>query len=418
MARYVRKLSDTECRKAKPQKKDYRLYDEGNLRLLVRKSGTKVWQYPYRLHGKENIYTIGQYPLISLADARKMRDEAKRLVHQGLSPNREKAKRHVENVTAAENSFEAVAREWHSKQVWSKKHTQVILRSLELNAFPYIGMLPIHKITARDILYMLRIMENRNALDIARRVNQRCVEVFEYAIVQSLCDNNPAIGRSKAIKSVERKHRAHLHAKYIPEFLTVLETYRGSTKVKLAMQLLWLTFVRPGELRNAKWEDIDEENALWRIPAEQMKMKRPHLVPLSSQALKILKQLRPITGKTMFLFPSERNTIKPISDVALLKVLKILGFHKDSYKGKMTAQQMQEWTESGKPFVPHGIRGTASTVLNEIGKFNADVIERQLAHIERNSVRAAYNHAEYLDDRTRMMQWWADFLDNQKSQTK
>lgn len=409
MARLVRRLSDTECRKARPQNRDYKLYDEGNLRLLVRKSGTKVWQYPYKLHGKENIYTIGQYPLVGLAEARRHRDEVRALVEQGLSPNREKAQRYAANIATAKNSFEAVAREWHSKQVWDEKHTKVVLRSLENNAFPIIGSLPIHKITAHDILEMLRIMEDRNALDMARRVNQRCVEVFEYAITKKLCDYNPATGRAKVLKSVAREHRPHLYAKYIPDFLNALDTYRGSTKVKLAMQLLWLTFVRPGELRNARWADFDEKNAVWRIPAEQMKMRRPHLVPLSCQALQILKELRPITGRTAFLFPGERNASKPISDVALLKVLIILGFHKDSNKGKQDAE-----TEKGRTFVPHGIRGTASTILNEIGKFKPDVIERQLAHVDGNSVRAAYNHAEYLDERTIMMQWWADYLDEAK----
>lgn len=418
MTRLVRRLSDTECRKAKPQNRDYKLYDEGNLRLVVRKSGSKVWQYPYKLHGKENIYTIGQYPVIGLSDARKIRDEIRATVAQGLSPNREKAAQKAQIAANTENSFEAIAREWHGKQVWDAKHTKVVLRTLENNAFPYIGALPIHKVTAHDILYMLRKMEERNALDMARRVNQRCVDVFEYAIVKKLCDNNPALGRSKAIKSGERKHRPHLYAKYIPEFLRGLETYRGSTKVKLAMQLLWLTFVRPGELRHAKWEDFDEENAMWRIPAEQMKMKRPHLVPLSTQALQILKQLRPITGRTKFLFPGEKNTAKPISDVALLKVLIILGFHKDSHKLKLNKEQLEAIKQTGRTFVPHGIRGTASTILNENGKYKPDVIERQLAHIERNNVRAAYNHAEYLDERTEMMQWWGDYLDKAKTSFK
>lgn len=411
MARIVKKLSDIECRKAQAKTKDYKLYDEGNLRLLIRKTGTKVWQYPYKLNGKENIYTIGQYPLISLTDARKHRDSIRSLVEQGLSPNREKSARYIENTIGSENSFETVAREWHSKQIWDEKHTKVVLRSLELNAFPYIGALPVHKVTAHDVLQMLRKMEERNALDIARRVNQRCVDVFEYAIVKKLCDYNPATGRAKVLKSTERQHRPHLYPKYIPEFLVALDSYRGSKKVKLAMQLLWLTFVRPGELRNARWEDFDEESAMWRIPAEQMKMKRPHLVPLSRQALALLKELRPITGRTPFLFPGERNTAKPISDVALLKVLIILGFHKDSNKHKAGIEP----PPVGKSFVPHGIRGTASTVLNEIGKFAPDIIERQLAHVDGNSVRAAYNHAQYLDDRISMMQWWADYLHELKS---
>jgi integrase len=410
VARLVKKLTDTECRKAQAKSKDYKLFDEGNLRLLIRKTGTKVWQYPYKLNNKENVYTIGQYPLISLTDARKERDIARSLVSQGISPNREKTSRYIENTTGSEISFEIIAREWHSKQVWDEKHTKVVLRSLEVNAFPYIGSLPIHKITAHDILSMLQKMEARNALDSARRVNQRCADVFEYAINKKLCEYNPAIGRSKTLKSVPRKNRPHLYPKYIPEFMAALKTYRGSIKVQLAMELLWLTFVRPGELRNARWEDFDEEKAMWRIPAEQMKMKRPHLVPLSKQALALLKKLRPITGRTALLFPGERNTEKPISDVALLKVLIILGFHKDSNKNKKGAEPLP----IGKTFVPHGIRGTASTILNENGKYKPDIIERQLAHIDGNSVRAAYNHAEYLDERTEMMQWWADYLDGLK----
>lgn len=410
MARYVRKLTETECKKARPMDRDYKLYDEGNLRLLVRKTGTKVWQYPFKQHGKENIYTIGQYPHVGLSDARKARDEARSMVDKGLNPNQEKASRFMTNATGAANSFEIVAREWHSKQVWDAKHAQTVLRTLEANAFPFIGGMPIHKITAQNILFMLRGMEEREALDMARRVNQRCEAVFDYAIVKGLCENNPATGRSKVLKSRPKKHRPHLLPKYIPEFMKALNSYRGGLKVRLAMQLLWLTFVRPGELRKARWEDFDEEGAMWRIPAEQMKMKRPHLVPLSTQALQLLKELRPISGKSKLLFPSANNPGKPISDVTLTKVLIILGFHdgakkKDKNKPIGTDQQKSE-----KHFVPHGVRGTASTILNEIGQFKPDVIERQLAHIEGNSVRAAYNHAEYLDERTEMMQWWADYI--------
>jgi integrase len=410
MARYVRKLTETECRKANPAARDYKLYDEGNLRLLVRKSGTKVWQYPYKLHGKENIYTIGQYPHVGLADARKLRNEAKAMVEKGINPNQEKISRYLTNSTAAANSFEALAREWHSKQVWDAKHAQTVLRTLEANAFPIIGALPINKVTAQDILSMLRAMEEREALDMARRVNQRCEAVFDYAIVKGLCENNPATNRSKVLKSRKRKHRPHLEAKYIPEFMKALSNYRGGLKVKLAMQLLWLTFVRPGELRNARWEDFDETNAMWRIPATQMKMKRPHLVPLSRQVLALLEELRPVSGKSKLLFPSAKDPNKPISDVTLTKVLIILGFHDGGKKKDKTTKANEEKQHSEKHFVPHGIRGTASTILNEIGKFKPDVIERQLAHIERNSVRAAYNHAEYLDERTEMMQWWADYL--------
>lgn len=401
MPRFVRRLTDTECRKAQPKAVDYKLYDEGNLRLLVRKTGTKVWQYPYKLNGKANICTLGKYPFLGLMDARKKLEEVKAMVEQGIDPNKDKLLRYKANIATGENTFEAIAREWHSKQVWSKRHTHTVLRTLEANVFPEIGFMPINKISAQDILDMLRKMEEREALDIARRVNQRCEAIFDYAIVKRLCENNPATGRTKALKSKKRENRPHLQAKYIPEFLKALDTYRGGLKVKLAMKLLWQTFVRPGELRNAKWEDFDVDNAMWRIPAEQMKMKRPHLVPLSHQALEILSELRPITGKSKLLFPSERDSSKPISDVTLIKVLIILKFHSGE-----------------KRFVPHGVRGTASTILHEIGKFRTELVERQLAHIDRNSVRAAYNHAEYIDERTAMMQWWADYLDKSKLKIK
>lgn len=417
MTRYVRRLTDTECRKAAPAARNYKLYDEGNLQLLIRVSGTKVWQYPYKIHGKRNVYTIGQYPRIGIADARKQRDDAKALIEQGIDPNREKANRYtantapyVEGAEAVQNSFEIIAREWHSKQVWDEKHTKVVLRSLDLNVFPFIGKLPVDKITARDVLQLLRAMEARGALENARRVAKRIEAVLEYALGLLLVDNNVATGRGKTLKSNKRVHRPHLPAKYIPEFLKALDSYRGSLKVKLAMQLLWLTFVRPGELRNARWEDFDEDKAMWRIPAERMKMRRPHLVPLSRQALDVLKQLRTITGKGDLLFPGERDATKPISDVALIKVLIILGFHKDSYKKAPHKNPFTPEQQKERSFVPHGIRGSASTILNEIGKFKPDYIERQLAHIDSNGVRAAYNHAEYLEERIDMMRWWADYL--------
>jgi integrase len=292
-----------------------------------------------------------------------------------------------------ELAFEKIAREWHDKQVWNPKHAKNILRTLEVDVFPYIGKKPIIEVNAQDILKILRIIEERNALDVAKRVNQRCTAIFDYAIVKGICDNNPATGRAKIIKARKVKHRPHLTEEQLPEFLNALENYRGTKKVKLAMKLLLLTFVRPGELRHARWEEIDEEKAEWRISAERMKMKRPHIVPLSTQALELLNELKGITGKSALLFPSSKKPNVPISDVTLTKLLIILGYVGD------------------KKIVPHGMRATASTILNEKGQFRPDVIERQLAHIEKNKVRAAYHHAEYLDERKTMMQWWGDYLD-------
>jgi Integrase len=405
--------------------KKYRLPDSGGLGLLVRPTGTKVWQYRYEYRGKPNDYTIGEYPRISLAEAREVRKAVKELVAKGIDPNQQKADSYAQNINAngdvtddidaIESRFETIARSWHSKQVWDAKHTVVVMRSLEKNVFPMIGNKAINKITPRDVLDVLQKMEDRNALDSARRVAKRIEEVFEHALKNLLVDYNPATGRGKGLKTWKRKHRPHLLPKYIPEFLNALESYPGSVKVKLAMKLLWLTFVRPGELRKARWEDFDIKKATWRIPAELMKMDKPHIVPLSAQALAVLEELRPITGKGTLLFPGERDANKPMSDVALLKALTILGFHKNAAKKQNISKAAAEIILQ-RSFVPHGVRGSASTILNEIGKFKADYIERQLAHIDGNSVRAAYNHAEYLDERIQMMQWWADYLENTNSQ--
>jgi integrase len=396
MPKIIKKLTDLEIRNAKPRDKDYKLYDEGALRLLIRKSGTKVWQYPYTLHGKANVFTIGQYPQTGASEARKLRDEAKQLVKQGLDPNKDKKDKYWANMSDTELAFEKIAREWHSKQVWNPKHAQNIIRTLEVDVFPYIGKKPINEVNAQDILKILRIMEDRNALDVAKRVNQRCTAIFDYAIVKGICDNNPATGRARVIKARKVKHRPHLTDDQLPGFIDALENYRGTKKVKLAMKLLLLTFVRPGELRHARWGEIDEEKAEWRIPAERMKMKRPHLVPLSTQSLDVLSKLKEITGKSVFLFPSSKKPEVPISDVTLTKLLIILGY------------------VGNKKIVPHGMRATASTILNEVGQFKPDVIERQLAHVEKNKVRAAYHHAEYLSERKEMMQWWGHYLQQAK----
>lgn len=393
MPKINRKLTNAEIKNAKPKDKAYKLYDDGGLTLLVRTSGTKVWQYPFNLHGKANIYTIGQYPVTGAAEARKLRDEVRLLVQQGINPNEHKQQLYWANMPQKELSFEHIAREWHSKQVWAKKHASNIMRTLEADVFPKIGTKPIHEVNAQDILKILWAIEARGALDVAKRVNQRCTAIFDYAIVRGICENNPATGRAKVIKARKVKHRPYLRDEQLPDFLNALDNYVGSKKVKLAMKLLVLTFVRPGELRNAEWSEIDEDKAEWRIPAERMKMNRPHVVPLSTQALQVISELKPFTSKSKLLFPSSKKPDKPISDVTLTKVLIIMG-----YVGE-------------KKVVPHGMRATASTILNEKGQFRPDVIERQLAHVEKNKVRAAYHHAEYLDERKTMMQWWGDYLD-------
>lgn len=391
MPKIIPALTDTQVRTAKPKDKDYKLCDAGGLRLLIRKTGTKVWQFPYKYDNKANVYTIGQYPLVTLAEAREKRDVIRKMLLNGTDPNNQKKAEKI--VEANSNSFEAIAREWHSKQLWVDKHAQNILMTLEKDVFPSIGPKPIADVTVKDILDILFAIERRGALDVAKRVCQRCTSIFDYAILKGLMENNPALGRSKLIKPVKTKHRPYLAEKGLPEYLAKLEQYHGRKIVKYALKLLLLTFIRPGELRYATWNEFDLEKAEWRISADRMKMGRPHVIPLSIQAVALLKELHSFTGNKDLLFPGIRSWRVPISDVTLLKALKIMGYTGD------------------KKIVPHGFRATASTILNERGKFRPDVIERQLAHVEDNKVRAAYHHAEYLDERKEMMQWWANYID-------
>lgn len=391
MPRHNVKLTDTAVRKAKAKESDFKLYDDGGLRILIRKTGTKVWQFPYKLYGKSNIYTIGHYPQVPMAEARRVRDEIKSLVEKGIDPNKYKASLKTLPQPGS-TTFQNVALEWHSKQLWTKKHAGAILATLKNDVFPLIGSKEIADVTVKDVIQVLQRVESRGALDVAKRIGQRLTAIFDYAITLDLCENNPALGRSKLLKVRKVVHRPFLTEEKLPEFLQKLENYHGSKIVQLAMKFLILTFVRPGELRGATWDEVNFEKAEWRITAERMKMKRPHLVPLSPQALDVLKTLRPLTGTSKLLFPSVRNINKPISDVTLLKCIQILG-----YTGK-------------RKIVPHGFRATASTILNERGKFRPDVIERQLAHIEENKVRAAYHRAEYIEERIEMMNWWAHFL--------
>lgn len=390
MPKVKAKLTDTQIKSFKPKGKAYKKADDAGLSILVRPSGTKVWQYRYTLHGKANIHTIGQYPEIGAAEARTLRDTARALVRKGIDPNETKRQEKKKVETQHERTLRFVADDWFDKQVWVAKHAKNIRSQFEKDVYPALGGSAIDAIKASDIVPVIKKIEGRGAPDVAKRTAQHLSAIYEYAINHGLVEYNPAMGRAKIIKSNPVKHRPHLSAKQIPEFLLQLDQYVGTKLVKLAMKFLMLTMVRPGELRNAPWEEIDEMNALWRIPANRMKMKRVHIVPLSTQALRVLAELREISGKGTLLFPGNRSPHSPISDVTLLKVIQTLGYH-----GKVT---------------PHGMRGTASTILNEHG-FRADVIERQLAHVEKNKIRGAYNHAEYLDERRNMMQWWGDFIE-------
>lgn len=386
-------LTDTALRNAGPGEKPYKLSDAGGLFLLVTPNGGKWWRLKYRHGGKEKLLSLGVYPAVTLAAARKAREEAKALLITGTDPAATMTKR--EKTRAArlksENSFEALAREWWSKKqgTWTKDHANRILESLVKDAFPSIGHRTITEITPPDILDVLRAIERRGALDVASRVQQRIKNVFRYAIQTGRAGANPSAELAGVLETRNVQHREAMSREVLPSFLIKLDDYPGTLQTKHALTLLMLTFVRPGELRGARWEEFDLDEKVWRIPGERMKMKAPHLVPLSRQALATLEALRPLTGQHALIFPGANDRERPISENTL----------NDAIRKRL-----------GIAATSHGFRATASTILNEAG-FRADAIERQLAHVERNKVRAAYHRSEYLEERTRMMQWWADYLD-------
>jgi len=402
MPRTIKRLTQFEIENAKPKAKLYKLNDGEGLRLVVRPSGKKVWQYDYRLQGRNNTYTIGEYgpktrqDCVGTVDARRILGDLRALVKQGIDPNENLKEQRLKSQIAAENTFETVARDWHSRGTWVEKHAKNILSSLEKDVFKHIGHKPITKITSQDLAFVLEQVEKRDAPSVARRLSQRCEDIFDYAIGKGLCLNNPANGRAKFLKQVNTEHRPHLTEAQMPEFLYKLDQYHGRDYIRLCFKLMVLSFLRPGEVRHARWEEIDLKDNLWRIPKERMKMKRDHIVPITRQIREILEELKPITGHSDYLFPSTIRPNKPISDVTLLKVLKILGYEGES---KVT---------------PSGFRHTTSTILNE-HQFHPDVIERQMAHHHKNKIRATYNHAEYIEERVEMMQWYADHLDRLKA---
>ena len=388
-------LTDTAVRNAKPQSKPVRLFDGGGLYLEVAPSGGKWWRLKYRYGGKEKRISLGVYPETSLAQARDKRAEAKQALKQGDDPSMIRQREKSQARLNAEDSFEALAREWHEQQAgrWQPNHAERVLRSFETDIFPIIGHRPITAINPPDVLALVRQVERRQALDVANRVLQRTRAVFRYAVQTGRAVHNPAAELTGVIKTRKVTHRPAMSRSDLPAFLVELERYQGQPITRLALKLLVLTFLRPGELRGARWDEFDRERSEWRVPAERMKMNDEHIVPLSRQALAVLDELQPLTGRYELLFPNQNNVTRVISENTLTYALYRMG-----YKSRATA---------------HGFRATASTTLNEQG-FDPDIIERQLAHVERNKVRAAYHRAEYLEDRHKMMQWWADFLDRQR----
>jgi integrase len=395
-------LTDAKIRNTKPGEKPIKLTDGGGLYLEVRPTGAKLWRYRYRIGGKENVFAVGQYfndkrgGHISLDDARSERDKARALVKQGIHPahNRqtERLATHAENA----NTFEAVAREWIAKKKpgWTAYYLRQVERFLESDVFPYVGSLPIRNVTAAHLLEILRRIEGRGAETVALLVRQWASAIFRYAVATLRADTDPAAALKGAINRPKVEHRKPLSRDQVADMVKALDVYGGYRTTVIALRMMLLTFVRTVELRAARWTEIDLDRAEWRIPAERMKMREPHLVPLSRQAVELLTELHTYTGGRAFLFPNYRNPKTCMTSTTLNRALERMGFNgKDSIG-----------------FSAHGFRATASTILNEIG-FRPDVIERQLAHAERNKVRASYNQAEYLEDRRAMMQQWADMTD-------
>jgi integrase len=385
-------LSDAKVRNAKPQAKPYKIADGDGMFLLVTPNGSKYWRFKYYYGGKERLLALGVYPEVSLLDAREKRLIARKALAAGNDPSQAKREAKRQIILKAGNTFEGIAREWfeHRKHEWVEKYAERLMARLDTYVFPKIGNRPITDVNAPDMLEMLRAVEAKGVLDTTHRVMQTCGQIFMYAIATGRALRNPIPDLRGAIKAPVTKHHAYLKAKEIPDFLKRLEAYEGIPLTKLALRLLLLTFVRTTELRAAKWSEIDFDNAEWRIPAERMKMKEQHIVPLSRQSLEILEKLQKISGNREYIFPNQKNLHAYMSENTMLYALYRMGYHLQT--------------------TGHGFRSTASTVLNENG-FEADVIERQLAHSERNAIRAAYNHAQYLSERRRMMQWWGDYLD-------
>ena len=388
-------LSDPECKNASTKGNEIRkLHDGGGLYLWVYADGRKYWRLRYRLAGSEKSLSLGVYPVVGLKKARLRRDEERKRLEANLDPAAERRAEKARRMVSAANSFEAVAREWYAKQAkhWVAGHADDVLRRLESNVFPALGRRPISEIDAPELLGAIRPMEERGAYDLAHRVLQVCGQVFRYGIATGRCTRNLAADLRGALTPHKKKHQAAVRPEDFPDLLRAIARYEliGDKQTRLALELLALTFTRTNELIGATWNEFDLDAGIWVVPAARMKMKAEHLVPLSTQSLAILSELKEIGGGSRFVFPG-RSRDKPISNNTLLFALYRLG-----YKGKMTG---------------HGFRAVASTLLNEIGLFRPDVIERQLAHTERNEVRGAYNRAEYLPERKTMMQAWAKHVD-------
>jgi integrase len=388
-------LTDIAVRSAKPTDKPQKLADGGGLFLLVTPTGGKWWRLKYRFEGKEKLLSLGTYPDTSLKDAREKRDHARKQLASGIDPSENRKAAKAARADQSANSFEVIAREWYAKQAsnWVPSHGEKIIRRLERDIFPWIGNRPIAGITAPELLSVLRRIEDRGAVETAHRAHQNCGQIFRYAIATGRAERDPAPDLKGALPPVKQAHYAAItDPKAIGDLLRAIDSYQGTLITKCALRLAPLVFVRPGELRKAEWSEFDLEAGEWNIPAERMKMREPHLVPLSTQAIAILAEIRALTGTGRYVFPSARTRTRPMSDNAILAALRRMGFAKDEMSG-------------------HGFRAMARTILDEILQVRPDFIEHQLAHAVRDPNGRAYNRTAHYAERKKMMQHWADYLD-------
>lgn len=393
-------LSDTSIRSAKAKEKPYKLADEKGLFLLVNTSGAKYWRLKYRINGKEKLLAIGVYPDVTLKDARARRDDARKLLANGQDPGEVKKAQRASRLDRASNSFEVIARRWHSKggAKWSESYTKKVMQMLERDLFPWLGGKPIADLEAPDFLAVARRLEERSLVDAAHRAMQLCGQIMRFAVAEGLVSRDPVSDLRGALESVKTEHMASVTDPVrVGEILRMFDGFKGSYQVMQALKLAPLVFTRPGELRQAKWKDMDLDAALWSIPAEVMKMREPHLVPLSTQAVAILRDMEPFSSHLEHVFPGGRDPKRPMSDAAINAAMRRLGI------------------DTQVELTGHGFRAMARTILHEQLNYPPEVIEVQLAHKAPGPLGAAYARAKFIEQRKGMMQAWADYLGRLKT---
>ncbi len=400
-------LTDSKIKNLSPESKIYKKFDAHGLYLEVSPAGSKLWRFRYKFQGKSKLLSLGRYPEVGLKKARELRDKANLEIIQGIDPafERKKSKREqVKEKTISENTFHNVSKEWweSNSEAWADDYSRTIWRRLENNLFPWIGSLPITEIDPPTLLQQLRRIEDRGANETAKRISRYCNHIFQYSIITGKSTRNPAAEIQGVLKKAPVRHMPALtEPRDIKSLLRAIDAYEYSFIVSSALKVSALTFVRPGELRKATWDEVDLEEALWKIPAYRMKMRKDHIVPLARQTVDVLQDLRPLTlnCRGNFVFPGERMNGRPMSENTVNMALRSMGFSKD----QMCA---------------HGFRTMASTRLHESGLWDSRVIEIQLAHVDKNTIRGIYNRALYLDQRKKLMQWWADYLDSLREGAK